>query len=295
MNMKQVYAFTLSTITYILGADYAKKFDAKLRDHKTLNLKDPSTLADKVSYIELHDQSPLAPMCTDKYAVRSYVEKKGFAHILIPLAFDGVWTKVQDIDFDTLPNSFALKATHGCKMNYIVRDKGKLDIASCKKEAERWLHTTYGTYSMEPHYETIPHRIYAERFLDDADKLNDYKFHCLNGIPRFVLVCSDRKANGDKAMQVTLDLFDMQWNHLDEVVASGSEVPGNGTVKKPDSFLEMIEIAKALSQDFKFVRVDLYEQNGKTLFGELTFTPAHCVFPYLTDKFNSEMGKYLTL
>ena len=57
----------------------------------------------------------------------------------------------------------------------------------------------------------------------------------------------------------------------------------------------MIRIAKILSKDFKFVRVDLYELERKVYFGELTFSPAHCVFPYLSDKFDLEMGKLLQI
>lgn len=74
--IKQVYGQVLSVITSIFGVNYAKKFDTRLRFHKSLNLSHPKTLADKVSYIELHEQSPLATQCTDKYAVRQYVADK---------------------------------------------------------------------------------------------------------------------------------------------------------------------------------------------------------------------------
>ena len=77
MNKKEVYGGLLSCITAVAGIDNAKKFDTLFRDHKKLNLKDPQTLSDKVSYIELHEQSPLAASCTDKYAVREYVTNKG--------------------------------------------------------------------------------------------------------------------------------------------------------------------------------------------------------------------------
>ena len=160
---------------------------------------------------------------------------------------------------------------------------------------QKWLDTTYGTYSVEPHYATIPHRLYAEEFLENADSLIDYKFHCMNGEPQFVLVCSDRKANGDKGMGVTLDLFDMNWKPMEGLQRIGNEIPGNGTVKKPQLFEQMKEVAKTLSGDFKFVRVDLYEKDGKILFGELTFSPACGVFPYFSDEFNEEMGKYLQI
>jgi hypothetical protein len=35
----------------------------------------------------------------------------------------------------------------------------------------------------------------------------------------------------------------------------------------------MLDIASKLSKDFPFVRVDLYNVNGKIYFGELTFYP----------------------
>ena len=62
-----------------------ERFDTLFRDHKKLNLKNPQTLSDKVSYIELHEQSPLAASCTDKYAVREYVTNKGLGDILVPI------------------------------------------------------------------------------------------------------------------------------------------------------------------------------------------------------------------
>ena len=290
MNIKMLYAQVLGGISAIAGVDAAKKFDAKLRFHKKLNLKNPTTLSDKVAYIELHEQSSLAPSCTDKYAVRKYVEDKGLCDTLVPMV-GGPWSRVEDVDFNTLPSSFAIKATHGCKMNYLVPDKSKMDVEQCRKEMTRWIATTYGGYSMELHYRTIPHRIYAEKYLENANQLIDYKIHCLNGKPEFILVCSDRKANGDAAMQVTLDLFDLEWNHIPELIPSGAEVAGDGSMPKPQKLDEMIDIARKLSEDFKFVRVDLYELDGKVYFGELTFSPGNCVLPYFTHKFDLEMGK----
>lgn len=69
----------------------------------------------------------------------------------------GGYTRFEDINLTELPDSFAIKATHGSKMNYLVPDKSKFDSEKCKKEIQRWVDTTYGTYSMEPHYIEIPH------------------------------------------------------------------------------------------------------------------------------------------
>lgn len=294
MNKKIIYAYVLSLITSVSGIDFAKQFDALFRDHKKLNLKNPKTLSEKVSYIELHEQLPLAARCTDKFEVRKYVASKGLKDILVPI-FGGAYTSFGQLDISQLPERFVIKATHGCKMNYLVPNKAQFNSIQCQKEVERWMNTTYGTYSMEPHYLKIPHRFYVEKYLDKADQLIDYKFHCLNGIPQFVLTCSERQSDGDKAMKVTLDLFDINWNPIQELISSGLECAGNGRVPKPRNLNRMIGIAKILSADFKFVRVDLYELDGKIYFGELTFSPAHCTFPYFSKKFDLEMGKLLQI
>lgn len=288
-TIKRLYAILLSFIEYLFGIDLAKKFDTKLRFHKSLDLKNPKTLSEKVTYIELHKQSPLAPSCTDKYEVREFVKSRGLENILIPV-YGEAWSDVNQIDFNTLTYPCILKATHGCKMNYVLHDINNIDLQKCKKELSKWLKISYGTYSIEPHYKTIPHRIYAEKFIRGIDDLIDYKFHCINGNPEFVLTCSQRKANGDAAMAVTLDLFDMEWKHIPEIIGSGNEIAGDGLIQKPETFDRMKEIARVLSRGFEFVRVDLYEIDGNILFGEMTFSPACCVFPYFSKEFDIEMG-----
>lgn len=294
MNVKKIYGFFLQHFVNICGYRTAKEFDAMFRFRRSLNLRNPKSLADKVAYIELFKQSPLASMCTDKYAVREYISQRGYGDILIPVV-GGPWEQIDDIDFALLPSSFVLKATHGCKMNFVVPNKEDMDMHRCRHEMLRWLNTTYGRYSLEPHYESIPHRIYAEEYLGEMSQLVDYKFHCLNGVPQFVLAISGRKADGDKAMKATLDLFDMQWNWIPAILGNGGEIAGCGEVKKPSCFDKMVEIATALSKEFDFVRVDLYERKGQVLFGELTFSPATCVFPYIKEDFLLEMGERLTI
>lgn len=71
----------LIAFSHMFGVDFTKKFDTWLRFHRTLDLKNPTSLADKVTYIELHKQSQLVSMCTDKFAVRDYVREKGLEDI----------------------------------------------------------------------------------------------------------------------------------------------------------------------------------------------------------------------
>ena len=293
--LKKIYGLWLHLLIFLFGVDFAKQFDSYLRFRRKLNLKNPQTLADKVSYLFLHHSTPLMSACADKWAVREYLAQKGLAAILIPAA-GGPWSNVDEIDFDALPNCFILKATHGCKMNYFVSDKSKLDISACKRTLQKWLNTTYGTYSVEPHYQDIPHRIYAEYLLGKPDQMIDYKFHCLNGHPDFILVISGRDASKARMSVQLKNLLDTSWRNLNQYLQTNKlKVSNSQLILPPQHLQQMLSVATVLSKDFPFVRVDLYEVQGKIYFGELTFSPAVGVFPSFTDEFIEKMGHRLIL
>lgn len=269
------------------GKDAAKKLDTWMRFHRKINLKNPQNMRDKVIYIENHCQSPLAPLCADKWAVRSYVAEKGYANALIPV-YGEACGSFDQLPFHSFPDRFVLKATHGCKMNYFCEDKAKLNLNDCRKTLTKWLRVTYGAYSGEWHYLNIPHRIYCEEYLGGIETMVDYKFHCMNGVPQYVLACGNRSRSGKpKAREA---IFDSEWNELPGLLEKG-----RFNIPPPACLGQMVEMAKRLSEDFKFVRVDLYERDGKVYFGELTFTPACGVFPQYTDAFLEEMGRRLRL
>lgn len=285
MNVKKLYRKLLNLSVKNFGVEFTKKSDALIRFHRKLNLKNPSTLADKLCYLELNIDNPLKTTCSDKYEVRNYVASKGLSDILVPLCYP-VCSNVDEIDFYALPNQFAMKATHGCEMNLICENKSLLDKEETLKTAKKWLNEDYSRTCIEPHYKTIPHRIIFENFLQDSDSIIDYKFHCFHGIPDFVLVCSNR-ASGLKLCTYTLD-----WKSLDILKGNKS---GTQKIEKPKTLEQMIEICKILSSDFDFVRVDLYEINGKIYFGELTFSPGAGVLYYFNEEFIYEKGKLLNI
>lgn len=55
----------------------------------------------------------------------------------------------------------------------------------------------------------------------------------------------------------------------------------------------MVEIAKKLSEDFNFVRVDFYIINNKVYLGELTFTPADGFQIFKNRDCDLKLGKLL--
>lgn len=291
---KTGYGIFLRAVEKIGGLDVAKVVDVRLRFGKKLNLRDPQTLAEKVCYISIHTLPKLAGQCTDKWAVRDYVSSKGLEDILIPVCANAV-TDPEDLDFDQLPNRFVLKAAHGCGMNLICTDKQKLDVGVAKQKMRQWLETTYGTYSVEPHYRSLPHRVYAEACIADPETLIDYKIHCLNGKPSFILVCSGREQGAVASAGVTMDLYDLDWNWIDGIQRYKNHCPGTGNIPRPEHLERMLQIAQILSADFDFVRVDLYDVNGKVYFGELTFTPANGVMPSYCQALHQSEGQKLKI
>lgn len=282
-SARRIYRVLLDFGAKTMGAKWAKQADAWLRFGRRLNLKHPRTLADKASWLELNGDQVIAARYTDKFRVREYIESKGLKEILIPVC-GGPWDSIDQVDLDSLPEQFVIKATHGCEMNLICTDRSKLDKNYAMHKIEQWLNSDYSRSSVEPHYKLIPHRVYAEEYIGGFEKVIDYKIHCINGKPAFILACSERE------QALKLNLYDIDWNPI-----SGLQGPELNTheIAKPANLNEMIEVAYLLSEDFDFVRVDLYDMSGKINFGELTFSPAAGVFPYFTDSFVAKWGEEL--
>ena len=68
----------------------------------------------------------------DKYAAKRYVAERIGEQYVIPML--GVWDRVEEIDFDALPNQFVLKPTHDSGGLVICKDKSTLDIEATKKK-----------------------------------------------------------------------------------------------------------------------------------------------------------------
>lgn len=275
----------LNALSRTIGPKRAKNIDARMRFGRRLDLDRPRTLADKVSWIELYGDQARAAQLTDKYAVREFVAERGLGDCLVPLV-GGPWEDASHIDFSALPERFALKATHGCEMNYICRERASLDEPATRTLASVWLAQDYPRACVEPHYKLIPHRVYAEAFVGGMDDTVDYKFHCMNGKPRFCLTCSERESAGG----LKLNLYDLEWQPMEGLQGP---MKNDKEVARPALLDGMLAVARTLAEGFDFVRVDVYEHEGRVYFGEMTFSPASGVLEYFTDDFIERWGDEL--
>ncbi len=283
--IKKIYEKIIEIRNYILTIVSPKTLNKILYEAsqgKKLNLKDPKLFNEKLMYLKLNDyeKNELYAKCTDKYEVRNFVEKNGCAEILNTLY--GVYENANEIKWEELPQKFVLKATHGCGWNIICTDKEKLDKEETIKQLNKWISKVYGYQSAETHYFKIKPRIICEKYLETDQGVlpNDYKFFCFHGEPKLIETCTDR------ANKVQLNFMDLNWNKVDNIYPD--KYISKTTASRPDNLGDMVEYARKLSKPFKFVRVDLYNVNGNTVFGELTFTPAGC-----TQEFTEEASKIL--
>lgn len=230
------------------------------------NLMHPETFNEKICYYKLFycPQNELIIKCSDKYAVREYLTTKGYENNLVNLI--GVWDDANSIDWDSLPDRFALKRTNGCGYNVICLNKGRVDEKEVKKLLNKWKKDRFGMYNAEPHYDKMASKIVCEEYIDSNRKLPvDYKIHCFNGQARFVMVCDGRERG-----YTTYYYYDLNKQPL----LFGTENADKPLEINDALFKEMISISNNIAEDFPFVRVDFYIHNGKLIIGELTFTPA---------------------
>lgn len=264
------------------------KLQYRIKLKRKLNLKDPKRYTEKIQWYKLYYRNPVMMECVDKYGVRKYIEKKGLGNILNQLY--QVVDRPEEINFDQLPDKFVIKTTNGSGTNILVKDKKTLNIAETKKKLNDFLNMAEASAGREWAYGGSSKKIIVEELLEDnsnKDKgISDYKFLCFNGKPVYVVYDKDRFSDHKR------NFYDVNWNY----VKVDSDCPCfEDSVKKPENYEKMVEIASVLSRDFPAVRVDLYNIEGKIYFGELTFYPWSGYVQYTPDNFDFELGKYFVL
>lgn len=259
-----------------------------------LNLKDPQRFTEKLQYYKLYYRNPLMKLCVDKHDVRSYVKECGLSDILNEEI--GIYNDPSEIDFETLPKSYVVKDTLGCGGNAVilVSDKENVEKKTLITQMQQWVNTPF--WSKHPGrewvYEGRQHRIIIEKFIETSTKeggLVDWKFFCFNGRAEYIYVIADR-AIGNGA---SLGIFDRDFNYLP--YNRIDERPLKRFIMKPTNYIELRTCAERLSEPFPEARIDLYNQNGKIIFGEITFFDGSGYMKFEPDDFDFILGKKFTL
>lgn len=255
-----------------------------------LNLDNPKSFNEKIMWSKLYYQNPLITQCCDKFAVKDYVtDTIGEEYIVKTI---GQWDKPEDIDFDKLPNQFALKVNWSSGYNIIVKDKSKLDIPDTLRKLNLWTKPDRNAYYQFFNwgFKHVKPVIYAEEYLEQVDgQVYDYKFFMFGGEMKMMFIATDRTG----VNQLTHDFFDRDFNLLP--FTYGGIRHADPLPPKPRHYEEMIALAEKLAKPFPFVRVDFYEMGDRIALGEMTFYPGGGILPFDPIEWDYKIGEWYQL
>jgi hypothetical protein len=255
---------------------------------KELNLECPETYTEKLQWLKLYDHRPEYTLMVDKFSVKQYVAERIGEEYVIPLL--GVWERVEDIDFASLPEKFVLKTTHDSGGLVICKDKKELDIQRAIKKLTYFFNRRYYDYNREWPYKNVKPRIIAEQYMEDSTyrELRDYKFFTFGGVPKVLYIAQGR----GKGEPTVADFFDMDFNHLPFTIDHDTaDLPP----EKPQNFELMKKLAAKLSEGTPQLRVDFYEVDGRVYFGEMTFFHCSGLAPFHPKEWDRIFGDWVTL
>lgn len=266
----------------------------KCKMGRWINWKNPKTFTEKIQWLKVYNRKPESTIMVDKYAVKEYVAEKIGKQYIIPTI--AVWDTPEDIKWNELPKQFVLKTTHGGGGGGVVlcRDKDSLNKEKVIKQLNDSMNFDIYTSLREWPYKNVKKRIIAEEFIVtekgscQATSLLDYKFFCFNGKVRFF------KVDFGRFVEHHANYYSPDGELL-EFGESGLAPDPTYKIELPDNLGIMINIAEKLSCNQSFLRVDLYNVDGKIYFGELTFYPASGLIPWTPDSFDEIIGNYIEL
>lgn len=254
---------------------------------KWMDLNNPETFNEKIQWLKLYDRKDIYTALVDKYIVKRKVADAIGNEYVIPTI--GVYDKVEDIDFNELPDRFVMKCTHDSGGIVICKNRKDFDELAAKKKINKYLRRKYYYVHREWPYKNVKPRIIIEKYMEDdvTDELTDYKVMCFGGKAKMVFTCTERFGDG---LKVTF--FDLDWNKLPferHYPASKKNIP------RPKNLDKMIELSEKLAKGIPFVRIDWYEINGKLYFGEYTFYPGSGLEEFTPEEWDKKLGDLLDL
>lgn len=267
--LKKKIAINRRKLISSISPTYATKYFYKKTFKRPLNLNNPKTLNEKILWLKLntYKNNSLITECADKYLVRNYISRLGCNEILNDLI--DVWDSVEEIEWNYLPDKFALKVNHGSGYNIICDNLIQLNREATEEQLNKWLKEDYWKLYAEINYKDIPKKIICEKYIETQNSLlpDDYKIYCFNGVPKLIMLCIGREKGRPQFY-----FYDKNWNMM-PYTKDALENP-TLEIKKPVGIDEMFKYAEILSKPFPFVRTDFYLNEGNVIFGELTFTPS---------------------
>lgn len=276
----------LGFLKNIPDEDYLKK-RFKYITGMELHLDNPQSFNEKIQWLKIYDRKPLYTRLVDKAEVKKWVADRIGEQAVIPTL--GVYDSFDDIEIESLPNSFVIKCTHDSGSTIICRDLTSFDIDNAKKMFNRCLKRNLFYSGREWAYKDVKPRIIVEKYIEgvDGNYIDDYKVFNFNGIPKMIQVDHDRFGNHVR------NLYTTEWELIDAEIQypSAKDI----IIEKPKCLDKMLEYAKVLSNGMTHVRTDFYCVGDNVFFGEMTFYHGSGTEDFRPKEFGLKVGSWLDL
>lgn len=255
---RNVYRSLLRSLPETRTGDRLVSWIQFVRFHKRLPTKE-LRYNDVLHRIKTSDDilDPLRVFVSDKEFLKLYVSAVVGERYVVP-TIDVLRTQ-EAVDAYEFPQECCIKATHTSGCVILRRNGAFID----RERIKSWFHINYYRLNREANYKLLRPKVIIESLLFGSSNLQDYKIFCLNGRPKLIQVDVDRFIEHKRKY------FDAHWQEQDFSIKYPRT---ERAIPKPANFAEMLIVAAKLSQNFWFVRVDLYSDGTQVYVGEIT----HC-------------------
>jgi hypothetical protein len=134
-------------------------------------------------------------------------------------------------------------------------------------------------------YKGIEPRVFAEEWIGppNIEGIVNYKIFCFDGEPKAFKIVS---GHGRTRYGTHYDL------ELNDLGIIAGEEPRLEPAIRPANFDKMLDLARKLSRGLDFLRVDMYNIDGRIYVGELTSYPNAGIVPFIPQSLDELLGTY---
>lgn len=257
-----------------------------------LNNLNPKDLNDHIRHHMAFTRNPVMKVWADKLEVRKWASER-FSDLSFP---ELLWVgkEVSQINFDALPEQFAMKVNHASGATILVTNRAdanspmrnvfrgqtaqflpivvhpsQFDAELARRTLEGWLVRDFSYRNRQlPEwcYRGIERFAFVEQFLENGGQpAADIKILTANGQ---VVYCSHHSQRYFRHEQ---NIFDTKWQPM--AIQATETYRSDPLPPKPQQLERILEIALEVAKHSKIVRVDFYEVEGHLYLGEITNYP----------------------
>lgn len=239
------------------------------------DFENPETYNEKINWRKLRSTNEKYIQCADKISVRDYVLEKLGEEYLVPMLFSG--SAISPEELHALGNDIVVKANHDSGSAVVIRDNTIETAQDACREIAKSLSVNYGEQTNEWWYARIPPKVCVEKLIlnKNGGLAFDFKFFVFRQPdgeePRiFIEVDFERNTPNHHRSFYNADRELLDDFGKDIVI---DDIPNLRTpFPEIEDYGKMLRVVKTLAEEFDHVRVDLYYDEGRIYFGELTFS-----------------------